>query len=85
VGVTRIVVHIDRLVLNGYRPDDRQAIAAAVQAELAHLVSTDAGLARLMDLARVPPVRVTAPIAHAARPAAVGRAVARSVVREGGR
>ena len=81
----RVVVHIDRLVLNGYRPEDRHAIAAAVQAELADLVSTDAGLARLTELARVPPVSVTAPIEHAARPAAVGRAVARSVAGEGGR
>lgn len=40
----RVRVHIDRLVLRGFRPEDRQAIAGALQETLGRMLS-DPGVA----------------------------------------
>ena len=45
--MTRIVLHIDRLVLRGVDPADARAVAAAMQAELGRLLGSDAGAALL--------------------------------------
>lgn len=45
--MTRIVLHIDRLVLRGVEPADAGAVAAAMQAELGRLLGSDAGAALL--------------------------------------
>lgn len=53
----RVVIHIDELVLRGFRPEDRHAIAEGLQAELARLyaASPDAvqALASRGDTARL--------------------------------
>ncbi len=37
--MTRVIVHIDRLVLRGIHPQDRHAIAEGLQAELGRLLA----------------------------------------------
>ena len=43
VGMKRVVVHIDRLVLNGFRHADRHAIAAGLQQELGRVFARSRG------------------------------------------
>jgi hypothetical protein len=78
----RVTVRIDRLVLNGYRPEDRHAIAAAVETELVRLLSTEAGLSRLTTLAQAPPQRITVAAERETKPAAIGRAIANGIAGE---
>ena len=85
MAVRRIVLHIERLVLAGYRREDREAIAAGLEAELVRLLSTDAGVLRLTRLAKLPPQRITVAVEHDAKPAALGRAIAVGFAGEGRR
>ena len=78
----RIEVHIERLVLEGLpvTPGERPRVRAAVEAELARLLSTG-GLNREIATGGAVP-RIDAPqinLAARAQPDAIGRAVARSV------
>lgn len=43
--MTRVVLHIDRLVLCGVDPADAQQVASALRAELGRLLGADAGAA----------------------------------------
>ena len=76
--MSRVFVHIDRLVLRGFPTEDRQAIAAGLQAELAETWSrrrptpgTGENLTRLL------PGAVNVP--YGAPPEAIGASVARSI------
>jgi hypothetical protein len=82
---TRVVVSIDRLVLRGFRPEDRHAIAEGVRAELARQLERDLAapaaaeqLARRGDVGRLVadgvPLPPRAPATQVG--ARVGRAVA---------
>jgi hypothetical protein len=75
----RIVVHIDRLILRGFRRQDRHEIAGGLQQELARTLATSrpASLTRLPDLALVRPDNVR--ITQHANARGIGRAVARSI------
>jgi hypothetical protein len=80
VGVTRIVLHVDTLVLRGFHRGDRAAIAASLGAELARALGGPDGASRLarrrdVDRVHVPVLRVPA----AATPARVARLVARGI------
>ncbi len=80
--MTRVVVHIDRLVLKGFPPEDRQALAEGLRQELGRLFAApDAaqGLAARGDAGRlrVSGVRVGA----TAAPGHVGTQAARGIVR----
>ena len=50
----RVIVNIERLVLKGFRYEDRHAIAAAVQAELMRVLSAPETAQRLTELGYVP-------------------------------
>jgi len=80
MGVT-ISLHIEELVLHGFAPNDRHAIAAGVQTELMHLL-TERGLPRSLrdadDHARLAPVSFQ--LSPDSRPQSVGRQIARSIV-----
>jgi len=78
VGVSRVVVHIERLVLRGVASGAEKAIAAGLQRELQRLLASPAGCghwARAAEAARLrlgplPPAAATSPFAlgvHAAR------------------
>lgn len=80
--MTRVVVHIDRLVLKGFPPEHRAALAEGLRQELGRLFTEpDAArqLASRGDVGRlqVSDVRVSA----AAVPANVGTQAARGIAR----
>jgi len=52
--MTRVVVHIDRLVLTGFRPGDRRAIADGLQGELSRSLADPISAQRLANLGHVP-------------------------------
>jgi len=76
----RIDLHIEELVLEGFHPADRRRLGAAVERELARLLTERGlppGLARGADLPRLDGGSFPAP--PGARPEAVGRQVAAAV------
>ncbi len=79
----RVVIHIDRLVLKGFRPEDRHAIAAGLQQELGR-VFTDREVVSLLTAARdVPRLQVGGvPVEHGSKPQRVGESVAQGIGRE---
>ena len=79
----RVVIHIDRLVLNGFRFDDRHAIAAGLQRELSRLLADPQaaqGLAGLGDISRLRVAHL--PIALDSKPQRVGVQVAQAIGKE---
>jgi hypothetical protein len=78
--VRRVVVHIDGLVLHGFRHGDRHAVAAGLRAELGRLLAQPGAAARvaaLGSIARLSAAPVRA--ASATAPRALGAAAARAV------
>jgi hypothetical protein len=76
----RVIVHIDRLLLIGFRHEDRNVLAEGLQAELTRLLAdtpTDAGLANMGNTARMPAGTVRIP--HDSTPQAVGEQTARGI------
>ena len=54
----RVVVHIDSLILKGFRYEDRHAVAAAVQDELARSLSAPGAAQNLVSFGSVPLLRL---------------------------
>jgi len=80
--MTRVVVHIDSLVLNGLRHEDRHAVAAGLQAELQRLFATPntpASLVTIGNAARLAVGEVL--VKHGARPHSVGARAAQGIAR----
>ena len=78
----RIVLHIDRLVLNGFQQEDRQRIAEGLQGELGRLLGGSATAGRLASLRYLPRVRVGGVgLAQGATPEQIGGAVASGIFR----
>ena len=81
--MSRVVIHIDRLVLNGFRRADGGGIAEALASELSSRLTTDSGhsIASQGDVPRltVPSVRVAARAPGAQVGAAIGRGLAKGL------
>jgi hypothetical protein len=82
----RVVVHIDRLVLKGFRGADAQAIGEGLRSELARALAEPSGagsLESMGDISRVNAGRVG--VGHDAAPrqfgVSAGRAIARGLSR----
>lgn len=78
----RVVVHIDSLVLRGFRHDDRHAIAEGLQAELTRLFaepSTANRLANTGDVSRLTIGNVD--VTQGTNPEGVGTQTARGIAR----
>jgi hypothetical protein len=80
--VKRVVVHVERLVLNGFQRHERAALAESLQSELARQLNVPdavALIARRGSVARiaVPALRLPA----AVQPATVGVQLARGIAR----
>jgi hypothetical protein len=76
----RVIVHIDRLVLKGFQHEDRHAVAAGLQQELAKLLAEPASAERLAGLGSVSRLRVgKAQIQQGAKPQRMGIEAARSI------
>ena len=79
----RVVVHIDRLVLNGIRHADQHAFAAGLQQELGRVVlnqETVSLLTAMRDLTRLQLGRVH--IEHGSTPKRFGERVAHGIGKE---
>jgi hypothetical protein len=80
VGVSRVVVHIDRLVLRGFRHEDQHGIAAGVQHELSRLFSDRETVSDLRRIGDVPRLRVGGVnVPQGSAPQRVGESVARAI------
>jgi hypothetical protein len=78
----RVVVHIDRLVLNGFQRADRHAIAAGLQSELGRLLSEPGAAERLGGIGNVERVRAgNIQVAPSAKPESTGVSAARAITR----
>ena len=78
--MTRVVVHIDRLVLTGFRPRDRHAIAAGLQEELGRAFAEPGAASGLTALGNVSRLQLRGVhIAPGATPQHVGHGVARGI------
>ncbi|TVO67363.1 hypothetical protein [Denitromonas ohlonensis] len=80
--MTRLVLHIDRLVLTGIDRHDADAVAAGVQAELQRLLAQPGALGTLTgggDRARIGAGRVA--VAHGGNGYATGQAIAGGIAR----
>jgi len=76
-GTRPIRLHIDRLVLKGFRYEDRHAIAQGVQDQLTHLLSEPGMAQRLSSTGSIPSLRVSpVTIPAAAKPQQIGKAAA---------
>lgn len=81
--MTRVIVHIDRLVLKGFRPEDRQAVGQGLQAELERVFSAGDAASRLRGLGDVPRLQVGGmPLQKGASPERVGQGVAQAIAKE---
>jgi len=70
-------MHIESLVLKGFRYEDRQAVAQGVQAQLTRLLSEPELVQRLRETGDTPHVRVEqVAIPARAKPQQIGVAVA---------
>lgn len=77
----RVIVHIDRLVLNGYPQDERHAFATSLQVELGKLLADPALAERIASLGNVAHIRVGQPgRAHSVGPEQPGTSVAKAIV-----
>jgi hypothetical protein len=79
----RVVIHIDRLVLKGFRHEDQHAIAAGLQQELARVFADREAVSLLSALADVSQLQVGGVhIEHGSKPQRIGENVARGIGRE---
>ena len=79
----RVVIHIERLVLNGFRFEDRHAIAGGLQQELSRILADPQavqGLTGLGDISRLQVGRMH--IAQGSKPQRVGVQVAQGIGKE---
>jgi hypothetical protein len=81
--MTRVVVHIDRLVLDGFRHVDRHAIAIGLQSELAQVFANPELVSMFSAMGDSARLRVSGlAIAHGAKPQRIGQQVARGIGEE---
>lgn len=79
----RVVVHIDRLVLNGFRREDRHAIAAGLQQELGRVFADREAVSGLRDMGDVARLRVNGvQFEPGSKPQQVGESVAQGIAKE---
>jgi hypothetical protein len=83
MGVRRVFVHIDRVVLKGFRQEDRHAIAAGLQEELGRVFADRAAVSQLRASGDVSRLQVGGVrIAHGSRPERVGERLAQGIGKE---
>lgn len=76
----RIVVHIDSLILRGFRHEDRHAITAGLQAELTRLFTEPSSAARLANRGDVSRLKIgNVQLAKGTKPEGVGTQLAQGI------
>ena len=79
----RVVVHIDRLVLKGFHPEDRHAIAAGLQQELGRVFADREAVSLVTAMGDVSRLQVSGvPIEQGSKPQRVGENVAQGIGKE---
>jgi hypothetical protein len=82
MGMRRVVVHIDRLVLNGFRDADPQAIGEGMRTELTRLLADPATGGRLASLGHVAGLHAgKIRLAPDARPRGLGISAGRAIAK----
>jgi hypothetical protein len=82
----RVVVHIDRLVLDGFRPEDCHGVGEGLNAELRRLLAAapiGERIASLRSVSNVDAGRIA--VERGAKPQATGVATASAIAKELGR
>jgi hypothetical protein len=78
----RIMVHIDNLVLKGFRYEDRYAFAAALQDELTRVMTVPGAAQQLAGLGSMPQMRIgNVNVGAITQPQQVGSQTARAIGR----
>jgi len=81
--MTRVVMHIDRLVLKGFRHEDRHAIAEALREELGRQFAEPDAARHLVSRGDLPQLKVGGVrIASNTKPSQVGAQAAQGIARE---
>jgi hypothetical protein len=76
----RMVVHIENLVLKGFRYEDRHAIAAALQHELGRVLAAPERARQLTRLGSIPQVRIgSVNVGADLKPLEIGAAVGSAI------
>ena len=79
----RVVIHIDRLVLKGFRSEDRHAIATGLQQELGRIFVDREAVSFLRAIGNVPRLQISSvPVGHGSRSQRVGENVAQGIGKE---
>lgn len=79
----RVIVHIDRLVLTGFRRGDRHAIAAGLQQELGQVFSDRDAVSHLRTVGNVSRLKESGVnIKQDAKPQRVGESVVQGIGKE---
>ena len=79
----RVVVHIDRLVLKGFRHEDRHAIAVGLEQELGRVFADREAVSLLSARGDVSRLQVAGvPMEHGSMPQRVGESVAQGIGKE---
>jgi len=79
----RVIVHIDRLVLRGFRHEDRHAVALGLREELGRVFADREAVSHLRALGDVSRLQVGGVhIEHGSKPERVGENVARGIGKE---
>jgi hypothetical protein len=77
MDLMRMAVHIDRLLLKGFRQDDRHALVVGLRQELGRLLAERNFVAKLTAMGNVPRLQVDGVhIEHGARPQRIGERLA---------
>lgn len=78
----RVTLHVDRLVLHGFRPEDRHGVAIGLQRELTRMLSDPRTARQLLKQGDVSRLRVgNITIRHGTASRQVGTQVARGIDR----
>ena len=78
--MSRVIVHIDRLVLRGIRAEDRHRVAAGLQQQLKGVFADREAIPRLKAIADAPGRKVSGVrVAHRSAPTRLGEAIGRGI------
>ena len=79
----RVVVHVDRLVLKGFRHEDRHAVAVGLQQELGRVFADRGAVSLLRAMGDVPRLQVDGvQFEPGSKPQRVGENVAQGIGKE---
>ena len=79
----RVLVHIDNLVLKGFRYEDRHAVSAALQEELTRVLAVPDAARHIAEFGSTPRLQIgNVNVGASAKPHQVGLAAGNAVGRE---